>query len=56
MVDEKEVFKHKIKVAEEMLMSGVLDYDKELKNEYLKQLNKLYEICKEVKIAQREIA
>lgn len=56
MVDEKEVFRHKIKVAEDMLMSGVLDNNKELKDEYLKHLNKLYEICKEAEINQKEIA
>lgn len=47
MEDEKKVFRHKIRVIENMLMSGCLDSNKELKDEYLIHLNILYDICKD---------
>lgn len=47
MADEKEVFRHKIKVIENMLMTGCLDNNEELKKEYLIHLNILYDICKD---------
>lgn len=45
-MDDKEIFKHKIKVIEKTLLSGRLDNDKEQKERFLFYLNKLYEICK----------